>query len=156
MAHKLPPDAFTHYASLGPQRSYQAVAEHYGVSKRAVVTLAMKEKWQGRVLEMEQKSRHNLEKAVGETLEEMATRHVKMLHVIAGKALEALKSMPLDSAIDAVRALAIVIREERTVRGDPDDQKDASIEDIIRNEYQRWLKPAADHDAVKEVLDGNR
>ena len=112
MARKIPAEALTYYASLGPQRSYQAVAKHYGVSKRAIVTLATKERWQERVVAIEQKARQGAEKRVSETLEEMTTRHVKMLHVIAGKALEALKAMPLDSAIDAVRALAIVIKEE--------------------------------------------
>jgi hypothetical protein len=155
MARKLPTDAFTYYATLGPQRAYQAVADHYGVSKRAVVTLARKEKWQDRVVEIEQKARQGVEKKVGETIEEMTTRHVKMLHAIAGRALEALKTMPLDSAIDAVRALAIVIREEQSLRGEGSDQKQASIEEIIRGEYQRWLKPANDREHVKEATHGN-
>lgn len=141
MARKLPADAFTYYAALGAQRSYQAVADHYCVSKRTVVTLATKESWQQRVVELEEKARQGAEKKVAETLEDMVERHVKMLHFIAGKALETLRHLPLDSAIDAVRSLAIVIKEERALRGDPKDKSDASIEEIIRGEYQRWLKP---------------
>ncbi|MHC4946473.1 MAG: hypothetical protein ACYTG7_25970 [Planctomycetota bacterium] len=40
MNKKLSPDAFAYYWSLGSERSYQAVADKYGVSKRAVVSVA--------------------------------------------------------------------------------------------------------------------
>ena len=43
---KIPQDAFFFYVGLGPGRSYQQVADHYGVTKRAVVNLAVKERWQ--------------------------------------------------------------------------------------------------------------
>ncbi len=36
MSGKIPPDALEYYLVLGPDRSYQKVADHYGVSKRAV------------------------------------------------------------------------------------------------------------------------
>ena len=45
MTKRIPDDAFSFYASLGPTRSYQAVADRYWVSKRAVVKHAAKEKW---------------------------------------------------------------------------------------------------------------
>ena len=38
---KIPPDAFDFYFSLGPPRSYQAVADKYGVTKRAVTALLL-------------------------------------------------------------------------------------------------------------------
>lgn len=142
MARKIPNDALLQYFSLGPSRSYQSLAERLGVSKRAIVTLATKERWQERVVEMEQKAKQGAEKRVGESLEDMVARHIKMLHVIAGKALETLKAMPLDSAIEAVRALAIVIREERALRGDGKDGADLTIEQIIRREYEQWMRPA--------------
>ena len=53
MAKKIPTDAFDYYFSLGPSRSYQAVAEKYGASKRAVVGVAKRENWQKRLLEVE-------------------------------------------------------------------------------------------------------
>ena len=40
MNRKIPPDAFAYYFSLGPNRSYLAVAKHFGVSKQAVTKLA--------------------------------------------------------------------------------------------------------------------
>lgn len=46
--NRLPPEAFEFYVGLGAQRSYQAVAKHYGVSKRSVSKLATKERWQER------------------------------------------------------------------------------------------------------------
>ena len=52
MTKKLPPDAFHYYVGLGVNRSYQAVAEKYGVSKRAVTSRAVQEDWQGRVVSL--------------------------------------------------------------------------------------------------------
>ena len=52
---KIPQDAFTYYVSLGASRSYQKVAEKYGVTKRAVVNLAKRERWQEQVVELERR-----------------------------------------------------------------------------------------------------
>ncbi len=47
--------------SLGPGRSYQQVADRYGVTKRAVTALAKRESWQARLAEIEEKSRVRLD-----------------------------------------------------------------------------------------------
>ncbi len=109
MARKLPPDAFSYYAGLGPERSYQVVAEHYGVSKQAVTKLAVRESWQRRLEDIER------------------------------KALETLKTMPLATAMEAVRALDMSIAKERLVRGEPSDRTAIEVEEVIRREYDRWL-----------------
>ena len=57
MSAKIPGDAFAHYVSLGPGRSYAAVAEKYDVTKRAVTKLAARENWQQRIHEIERKAR---------------------------------------------------------------------------------------------------
>ena len=46
---KITPDAFDYYRSLGPSRSYQKVAEHYGATKKAVSDHATKEGWRRRL-----------------------------------------------------------------------------------------------------------
>ncbi len=53
---KIPPDAFDFYFSPGPPRSYQAVADKYGVTKRAVTNLAGREDWQRRLAAQKQES----------------------------------------------------------------------------------------------------
>ena len=117
MNRKIPPDAFTFDASLGPKRSYQAVAEHFSVSKRAVTGVADREKWQERLMEIERKARDKADEKVLESLEQMNERHLKVLRFIQGKAIETLKSMPLESAMDAVRAFGLTLDKERTIRG---------------------------------------
>ena len=141
MAGRLHPDSFEFYIGLGPDRSYQAVADHYGVTKRAVTKRAAKERWQQRLAELEAKARRGAERKVLETLEEMNTRHIKSLRVIQGKALEALRSMPLATAMEAVRALEMAIRQERVIRGQPSDRTAVSVEEVVRREYERWMRP---------------
>jgi predicted DNA-binding protein YlxM (UPF0122 family) len=136
---KVPSDAFTYYFGLGPTRSYQAVAEHYEVSKRAITDVAQREDWQQRLSDAERKARERVDEKVVETIETMNERHLKVLRFIQGRAIEALKSMSLDSAMDAVRAFSIALDKERTIRGEPADRSAVSIEEIIKREYQTLL-----------------
>ena len=141
MPTKLPFDSFDYYYGQGPGRSYQSVADHYGVTKRAVTKRAMKERWQPRIAEMESRVRENVNKKAEETLEEMTARHMKQLKAIQFKAIETLRAMPLSTAMEAVRSLNLCMKQERDLREDPADQGENSIEAIIRREYQRWLEP---------------
>ena len=141
MSGRIPHDAFQLYFGLGPERSYQQVADRYGVSKRAVTKLATQGRWQERVAELERKAREGAEKKALETMEAMNLRHLKSLRVVQGKALEALRSMPLSSAMEAVRALDLAIRQGRLVRGEPSERTAVSVEDVIRREYERWMVP---------------
>lgn len=139
MAGKLPTDAFDVYMSLGPARSYQAVADHFGVSKRAVTNRATKERWQQRAGDLEAKARQGAEQRLVETLEDMNTRHLRSLRVVQARAIEALRNHPLESAMDAVRALDISIRQERVIRGEPGERTSVQLEEIVRREYSRWM-----------------
>ncbi len=139
MNRKIPHDAFEYYFSLGADRSYQAVAIRYKVTKRAITKVATKENWQRRVLMRDQKVQTAVEHKAVETLEQMNSRHLRSLKAIQGKALTALSQMPLSTAMDAVRALEISIKQERLIRGEPTDRTKISVEEVIRNEYDRWL-----------------
>jgi hypothetical protein len=139
MARKLPDDAFEFYIGLGPDRSYQAVADHFAVTKRAVTNRARLEGWQKRVAEIEAKARQGAEQRLVETLEDMNTRHIKSLRIVQARALEALRNMPLQTAMEAVRALDVGIRQERLIRGEPSDRTAIQVEEVIRREYSRWM-----------------
>lgn len=144
MRRKLPKDAFTYYASLGVGRSYQAVADFYKVDKRTVARHARDDDWAGKVDEMEKEARAGLEKKLAVSLEEMNERHLKILRVVQGKALEALRAMPLRTALDAVRALDFSVRHERLILGEPSERAAVTIEDTIKREYARWMTTPQD------------
>ena len=152
MANKLPKDAFEFYVGLSPDRSYQAVADHFAVTKRAVTNRARKEQWQQRVAEIEAKARQGAEQRLVETLEEMNSRHVKSLRIVQARAIEALRSMPLQTAMEAVRALDVGIRQERLIRGEPSDRTTIQVEDVIRRQYARWMADAGED--PEEPVDG--
>ncbi len=153
MSAKIPPDAFEYYLGLGPGRSYGAVAENYGVTKRAVTKLAAREKWQERILKIERKARRASDDKAAETLEQMNDRHLKSLRVIQGKALEALKAMPLNTAMEGARCLDLGIKQERVIRGEPSDRSVLTVEEKIRSEYENWLVPQADDDTEEAIDD---
>ncbi len=137
MKRKLPPDALAYYLSLGLERSYQAVADHYHVSKAAVSNRAQKEDWQGRVLEIEDKARQKATEKAAETMEEISNRHLRAMRVIQAKALETLKSMSLDTAMEAVRSLELAVKGERLIMGEPSDRTALSVEDM-RQRFELW------------------
>ena len=148
MSRRIPPEAFSHYVSLGPGRSYQAVAEHFGVSKRAIVARAKAEDWQERLRRIETEVRDRVDQRTVETLEEMAERHLKILRVIQTKAVQALKAMEIESAMDAVRALDIAVKAERIVRGEPGDRTELSFQEIAKQQHERWLSAREDDEPV--------
>jgi hypothetical protein len=140
MNRKLPADAFTYYFSLGPSRSYQAVAEKFEVSKRAVSNLADREGWQARIAELERKAREQADAKALETLEDMNERHLKVFRFIQGRAIDALRSMPMESAMDAVRAYTMSVDKERTIRGEPSDRTHVDLAEVTREEMRRLLR----------------
>ena len=144
MKRKIGNDAFHYYFGLGPGRSYQAVAENYDVCKQTVVNLATKEDWQPRLERIEQEARERTDRQAADTLEAMNVRHLSTLQIVQRKALEALRSQPIGTAMEAVRALNMAIGQERVIRGEPSDH--VSIEQVTRREMQRWLVAEEDED----------
>ncbi len=128
---KLPGDAFPFYAGLGAGRSHAQVAKHFGVALKTVDRTAKRERWQERLIEFEKKAREASEKKALETIEQLTERHLKVLKVLQGKALEALRNLSIDKPADVIRALEVTIRQERAIRGIQDDGP--SIEVNVEN-----------------------
>ena len=97
MTGKIPSDAFEYYVSLGPGRSYRAVAEHYEVTKRAVTKHAGREGWAERLDKIEQEARDDSDMRLIEVLRETHERHLKTVRAMQARALAALKQYPLAS-----------------------------------------------------------
>lgn len=156
MRNRIPPGAFEYYASLGIDRSYAKVATRYGVTKRAILRCAKREDWQRRVDELDVKARDASEKRAVESIEQMNDRHLRAMKIIQAKALEALKSLSLETAFEAIRALDMATKSERLIRGEPSGRTEISLEETLKREYERWLVVPANVTAttaiaVKEV-----
>lgn len=147
MTRKLPADAFESYLALGPARTYEAVAERFGVCKRSVCARAKAERWQEKVAERERQARQQVEKNAVESIEAMNERHLRLVRLIQNRAIEALKKMPLDNASAAAKALAAAVEQERVIRGEPSDRSVIDIATIIKKEYESLvLKPGEKDD----------
>ena len=139
MAHrKLPPAAFEFYYGLGPQRSYMAVAKEFHVSKPTVVSMAKHEGWQEKLKERESKTAETIAKKADETIEQMNERHIRMLKAVQYKGLEALKTLPLKTAAQAVTAIIAATVREFELRNNRGQGVD-DIEAIIKREYAQWM-----------------
>ena len=139
MAKRIPETAFEDYFAMGAGRSYEALAEKYGVTKRAITRRARAERWQRRIQEREQRTKEAVRAKVEESLEDLNARHLRIVKAMQAKALEYLKTLPMATAMDAVRTLEISIKQERLIHGEPSDRSAISVEETIRREYERWL-----------------
>jgi hypothetical protein len=152
---KIPHDAFDHYFALGPGRSYQAVAEKFAVTKRAVTDRARREGWQRRVAEVEAKARERSDERKVEALEAAKENRIQALRLVLAKGIEGLKPMHITGPGDAVRAIATAVRELRVELGEPSERTAVSIEDTIRREYERWMTAAGSEDNGVEPPEGS-
>lgn len=114
---RLNAEAFEYYLGLGAGRSYDAVAKHFGVSKRSVLRRSQAENWHGRIAEIEAEALESARKKQVEGLEARTERHLKILRLIEAKALETLRSLSIGSCSEATKALDLVIKHERAILG---------------------------------------
>lgn len=136
---KLTTDAFALYVALGPERSYDAVAKHYAVSKRTVVRVAEREQWQARLDAIERKAREATDAKLSDELHEMSLRHRKLLLAMASRAATAIQAFPLESGMQGVKAAELVIKLERLIAGEPTESRAVSVEQVTRDEIGRFL-----------------
>lgn len=139
MKKKIPPDAFAFYMGLGPSRSYQLVAERYEVTKRAIAFCAEREHWQEKLAAEEKKARERAEKVASESVQSVTEKHLKVLRFIQGKSIEALKAMPIENAMDAVKAYTLSLDKERQLQGGNGGQAASVVEQITREEVRTLL-----------------
>lgn len=150
MSGKLSEGAFEYYVGLGSARSYQAVAAKYGVTKRAVVKHAGREKWAERLEKVLEEARAESDRRLATDLAEMHERHKKMLRAVASRAVSAIKEHPLSSGMEGVRAAELVIKLERLLAGESSERSTLSVEEVTRRELDRWLVPAETPDGDPE------
>lgn len=136
--NRLPPEAFETYAALGPDRSYQALAGRYGVSKTAVNRRAKEERWQERLEVLERRARQESEDRIVEELKAVKERQLQGARFLQARALEALKSLPPERGIRAANALATAWKHELLLLGEATERQE-NVEEITKRELARWL-----------------
>ncbi|MCC6808692.1 MAG: hypothetical protein IT381_14805 [Deltaproteobacteria bacterium] len=105
MKRKIPEEAFAYYAALGRRRSFQAIAERYGVTRQAVSKRAYRECWDIQVARLDEAAQAITKEDLLRLRCDTYERHTKMWTAVQGKALEALRDKPFRHGLDAVRAL---------------------------------------------------
>jgi hypothetical protein len=143
---KLTVDSFALYVALGAERSYDAVAKHYGVAKRTVVRVAEREQWQARLEAIERKAREATDAKLTDELHEMSLRHRKLLLAMASRAATAIQSFPLENGMQGMKTAELVIKLERLIAGEPTEARTISVEQVTRDEIGRFLIDEGDEE----------
>lgn len=142
MTQKLPSDAFSFYAALGPERSYEAVAQQYQVSKRTVVRTAGKEQWIERLTDIDKRAREITDAKLATDTAERNARQRKLVQAMAARAAKAIAEFPLTSGMEGVRAAEVAVKLERLLAGEPSERTQVAIEKVTREELLRFVAPA--------------
>ena len=140
---RIPPGAYEAYLEQGAERSYQALAARYGVSKTAIVKKAKKERWQERIAEIERKARERAEEKAVDELEAVRQRQLKESRFLLARSLQVLKSQPPEKGIRAAAALSIAWKQELLLLGEPTERQ-ANVEELIKRESRDLLKVVDD------------
>jgi ATPase subunit of ABC transporter with duplicated ATPase domains len=135
---RIPEGAFEDYLALGAERSYQTLAERYGVSKTAIVKRAKKERWQERIAELERKAQQRVEAKAVDQMEAVRERHLKEARFLQARAVQALKDLPPERGVRAAAALNIAWKHELLLLGEPTERQ-ASVEELIKRETRDLL-----------------
>lgn len=138
MTTRIPDDAFERYVAMGPNRSYQALAEELDVSKRAITKKAAKDGWTERLERIESAVQQKTDQKIAETLEAVRDRHLKTIRAMHSRALTGLKQFPLTDGMQALKAAELTIKLERLVLGESTERTE-TIEEITRREIQDLL-----------------
>jgi hypothetical protein len=133
MNRRLPPDALGFYLNLGPARSYEKVAQQYGVSKRTVTTTATRERWQDHLAQADRKAREQMEERYVDAVQEANDRHIRLGRFLQNKGIAAFEG-PMGAA-EGIRAIKIGVEIERLGLGEPTERTATAVEDLIRREY---------------------
>lgn len=140
LPHRVPQsEAFALYCGLGHVRSYAAVARHYGVSTRAVLFLAKRYNWAGRLREIEAVAEERMREAQVQALIEARERHLKSLKVLQGKALAGMRDQNARSLNEATRALETGIKLERLILGESTANTAVSVEERQQREIDQLV-----------------
>jgi len=141
MKRSIPPEAFDYYVALGPTRSYENVAKHYGVTKRGITKRASAENWSERLAVIEHEVQERTDARLANELEDTRVRHTKMVRAMQARALKGMQQFPLNSGMEAVRAAEMSIKLERLLMGEASERTEVSVEETTKREMSRWLKP---------------
>ena len=154
--NRLPEDAYATYAAMGPDRSYQAVADHYGVSKGAVGKRAKGDDWAGKVAELEKRAAEESEAKAVDEMKAVKKRQLNAARALQVRASQVLQTLPPERALRAASALQIGWKHELLLLGEPTERQ-ANIEEITKRELARWLcveEPDGSTGSGDEEFDG--
>lgn len=137
---KIPENAFETYVALGPGRSYQVLADKFGVDKRSVVRHAAKENWAERLQEILQKARAETDRKLAQDLQAVRERQLMEARALRGIALKAMKDLAPEKALKAVAtALSVAWKHELLLLGEPTDRQANTLEEITKRELETLL-----------------
>ena len=128
---RMPSDSFERFMGLGPQRTYQKLADALGVSKRSVVRRARRDAWQTRLAKIAVEVQVKTDAKLADDGADVNARHLKTLRLLQARALQGLASLPLRSGTDCARILDMAIKAERSVLGKDKPERGTTLEELV-------------------------
>lgn len=137
---KIPENAFETYVAMGPDRSYQSLADKLKVDKRSVVRHAAKENWAGRLAKIQEEARAATDRKLVADIQAVRERQLMEARALRGTALKAMKDLPPEKALKAAAsALSVAWKQELLLLGEPTDRQASTVEEVTKRELDTLL-----------------
>lgn len=136
---KIPDNAFETYVAMGTERSYQALADKFGVDKRSISRLAAKERWVERLAKIQEEARAATDKKLVADLQAVREQQLREVRYLRAEAIKGMKNLSPEKAVKFASALSIAWKHELFLLGEPTDRQATTIEEITKREIQTLL-----------------
>lgn len=151
---KVPDDAFERYVALGPDRSYQLLAEKLGVDKRSIVRMATREKWTERLAKIQEEARAATDKKLVSDLQAVREQQLREVRFMRSEILRGMKGLTPEKATKMAGALSVCWKHELLLLGEPTDRNASTVEEITKREIGSLLLQPGEEDKWNEDPDG--
>lgn len=127
-------DARTEY--IQTNIALRPLAKKWKISQTALSKRSHKEKWVEQRKQFKLKSWAKSDERAIETIADMNARHMREYKLLQGKGLERLRDTRIEKDRDAITALDVGIKGERTIRGEPTEVVDQRVQGGISFEFK--------------------
>ena len=136
---KIPENAFETYVAMGTERSYQALADKFGVDKRSISRLAAKERWVERLGKIQEEARAATDRKLVADLQAVREQQLREVRYFRSETIKAIKGLTPEKAVRFASALNIAWKHELFLLGEPTDRQATTVEEITKREIQTLL-----------------
>lgn len=133
-------EPFVLWCSMGRERTYTAVAEHYGVHPSVVTRRAKRDRWSEILTEqIEPRVSELLVEDIAESVADFERRYLSAAQRAMERAVKALEVLPVSTIEEARKLLEASHKIEQSIRAPKVDRKEVKVEAVLTQRFEQLV-----------------